>query len=120
MVCSATTRCRRARIDRVRWRVAHSVRGRLRVRYPAAWLKPRQHAVVSTLRSVPGVRTVNGSGLTGSVWIEYDPFRLAESTLVDVLRELDTRLDTGPPHVTEPPERPGGLDVSSMPLVRLA
>src|SRR5437667_371789 len=64
--CSATTRCQRARADSVRWHVAHSVRGRLRVRYPAGWLKPRQDAVVSTLRSVPGVRTVDGSGLTGS------------------------------------------------------
>src|SRR5215470_4044200 len=104
----------------MRWRVAHSVRGSLRVRYPAAWLKPRQDAVVNTLRSVPGVRTVNGSGVTGSIRIEYDPFRLAESALVDVLRELDTRLDTGTPAVPAPPEPPGGLDVSSMPLVRLA
>jgi heavy metal translocating P-type ATPase len=104
----------------MRWRVAHSTRGRLRVRYPTAWLKPRQDAVVNTLRSVPGVRTVNGSGLTGSVRIEYDPFRLAESALVDVLRELDTRLDTGGRAVPAPPEPPGGLDVSSMPLVRLA
>jgi heavy metal translocating P-type ATPase len=104
----------------MRWRVAHSVRGSLRVRYPAAWLKPRQDAVVNTLRSVPGVRTVNGSGVTGSVRIEYDPFRLAESALVDVLRELDSRLDTGVPQASAPPEPPGGLDASSMPLVRLA
>src|SRR5262249_40735795 len=104
----------------MRWRVAHSVRGSLRVRYPAAWLKPRQDAVVNTLRSVPGVRTVNGSGVTGSVRIEYDPFRLAESVLVDVLRELDSRLDTSAPDMSAPPEPPGGLDASSMPLVRLA
>jgi heavy metal translocating P-type ATPase len=105
----------------MRWRVAHSVRGSLRVRYPTAWLKPRQDAVVNTLRSVPGVRTVNGSGVTGSVRIEYDPFRLAESALVDVLRELDSRLDTSAPDMSSaPPEPPGGLDASSMPLVRLA
>jgi Cu2+-exporting ATPase len=75
---------------------------------------------MSTLRSVPGVRTVDGSGLTGSVRIEYDPFRLAESALVDVLRELDRRLDTGgrdTPTAIEPPAR---LDASSTPLVRLA
>ena len=104
----------------MRWRVAHSVRGRLRVRYPTAWLKPRQDAVVNTLRSVPGVRAVNGSGLTGSVRIEYDPFRLAESALVDVLSALDSRLDTGAAHASAPPEPPGGLDASSMPLIRLA
>ena len=103
----------------MRWRVAHSVRGRLRVRYPTAWLKPRQGAVVSTLRSVPGVRTVDGSGLTGSVRIEYDPFRLAESALVDVLRQLDTRLDTDEhPLSTEMPAT--ALDASSTPLIRLA
>jgi heavy metal translocating P-type ATPase len=104
----------------MRWRVAHSVRGRLRVRYPTAWLKPRQDAVVSTLRSVPGVRTVDGSGLTGSVRIEYDPFRVAESALVDVLRQLDTRLDAGGREAPAPVDPPGGLDTSSMPLVRLA
>ena len=104
----------------MRWRVAHSVRGRLRVRYPAAWLKPRHDAVVGTLRSVPGVRTVNGSGLTGSVRIEYDPFSLAESTLVDVLRQLDSRLDTGATDAVAPMEPPAALDVSSTPLIRLA
>ena len=36
----------------------------------------------SDLRAVPGVRTVSGSGLTGSVRIEYDPFRLAEQGIV--------------------------------------
>ena len=104
----------------MRWRVAHSVRGRLRVRYPAAWLKPRHDAVVGTLRSVPGVRTVNGSELTGSVRIEYDPFSLAESTLVDVLRQLDSRLDTGATDAVAPMEPPAALDVSSTPLIRLA
>jgi cation-transporting P-type ATPase C len=104
----------------MRWRVAHSVRGRLRVRYPAGWLKPRQDTVVTTLRSVPGVRTVNGSGLTGSVRIEYDPFRLAESALVDVLRELDARLDPGVRQAPARAEPAPGLDASSTPLIRLA
>jgi len=104
----------------VRWRVAHSVRGRLRVRYPVGWLKPRQDAVVSTLRSVPGVRTVDGSGVTGSVRIEYDPFRLAESALVDVLRELDARLDTDAHTVPASVEPRAALDASSTPLIRLA
>ena len=105
----------------MRWRVAHSVRGRLRVRYPAQWLKGRQDVVVTTLRSVPGVRTVDGSGVTGSVRIEYDPFRLAESALVDVLRELDARLDVGARHaLPEPTELRSRLDASSVPLLRLA
>ena len=104
----------------MRWRVAHSVRGRLRVRYPVGWLKPRQDAVVGTLRSVPGVRTVDGSGVTGSVRIEYDPFRLAESALVDVLRELDARLDTDTHAAPATVEPRAALDASSTPLVRLA
>src|SRR5687767_12932122 len=79
----------------MRWHVAHSVRGRLRVRYPAGWLKPHRDTVVSALRDVPGVRRVEGSRVTGSVRIEYDPFRLAESALVDALRTLDQQLDTG-------------------------
>lgn len=37
---------------------------------------------MSTLRDVPGVRTVEGNRLTGSVRIEYDPFRVAEDALV--------------------------------------
>jgi Cu2+-exporting ATPase len=104
----------------VRWHIAHSVRGRLRVRYPTGWLKPRQDAVVSTLRSVPGVRAVDGSGLTGSVRIEYDPFRLAESALVDVLRELDRRLDAGVRDIRTASEAAARLDASSAPIIRLA
>ena len=77
------------------WQVAHSVRGRLRVRYPVGWLKPHRETVVSTLREIPGVRTVEGSRLTGSVRIDYDPFRLAETVLVDTLHALDERLDRG-------------------------
>jgi manganese/zinc-transporting P-type ATPase C len=104
----------------VRWRVAHSVRGRLRVRYPSAWLKPREQAVVTTLRSVPGVRAVNGNRLTGSVRIDYDPFRVAEGALVDVLRQLDAHLDTHAPSVPSRDERRPALDASSAPLIRLA
>jgi Cu2+-exporting ATPase len=90
------------------------------VRYPAAWLKLRQDAVVTTLRSVPGVRTVNGNGLTGSVRIDYDPFRLAEGALVDVLRKLDARLDMHAPSVPVRVKHRAALDASSAPLIRLA
>jgi manganese/zinc-transporting P-type ATPase C len=103
----------------VPWRVAHSVRGRLRVRYPTAWLKPRQDALVTTLRSVPGVRAVNGNDLTGSVRIDYDPFRLAEGALVDVLQKLDARLDRHEPNAPARVEHAPALDASSAPLIRL-
>jgi P-type Cu2+ transporter len=104
----------------VRWQVAHSVRGRLRVRYPAGWLTPHRETVVSTLRDVPGVRKVEGSRLTGSVRIDYDPFRLAEDVLVDTLRALDERLGTAPRRPpAEGAEPASRLEASSAPLVRL-
>jgi heavy metal translocating P-type ATPase len=105
----------------VRWHVAHSVRGRLRVRYPVGWLKPHGDAVVAALRGVPGVRRVQGSPVTGSVRIDYDPFRLAEGVLVDALRVIDQRLDTGGRtrrHAVAAESR-ARLDASSAPFVRL-
>jgi Cu2+-exporting ATPase len=89
--------------------------------YPAAWLRPRREAVLGALRDVPGVRRVEGSNLTGSVRIEYDPFRLAENSVVDVLRALDARLDR------RPASRPAGrrrrsaprLDAAAAPTARL-
>jgi Cu2+-exporting ATPase len=73
--------------------VAHSVRGRLRVRYPAAWLKTRRDAVERRLRAVPGVRGVAGNARTGSVRIDYDPFQLAEDGILATLRDLTGLLD---------------------------
>jgi Cu2+-exporting ATPase len=70
------------------YRVAHAVRGRLRVRYAATWLTPRREVVEATLRALPGVRAVSASGVTGSLRIEYDPFRLAERSLLERLEEL--------------------------------
>ncbi len=72
--------------------IAHSVRGRLRVRYPVPWLRTRHRVVEARLRTLPGVRAVSGSTLTGSVRIEYDPFRLAEHALVDALKNMDEHL----------------------------
>jgi len=104
----------------VRWQVAHAVRGRLRVRYPAGWLKPHRDTVVSTLRDVPGVRTVEGSRLTGSVRIEYDPFRVAEDALVQTLRALDARLDSGTRSRRTGAGASGArLDASTAPFVQL-
>jgi len=76
----------------MRCEVAHSIRGRLRVRYPAAWLRAQGRAVESAIRSLPGVRAVNGSAITGSVRIEYDPLRLAEGTLLESLARMEGRL----------------------------
>lgn len=76
----------------MRCEVAHSIRGRLRVRYPAAWLRAQGRAVESAIRSLPGVRAVTGSAITGSVRIEYDPLRLAERTLLESLARMEGRL----------------------------
>jgi Cu2+-exporting ATPase len=81
--------------------IAHSVRGRLRVRYPVAWLRTRRDAVESGLRALPGVRAVSGSTVTGSVRIDYDPFLLAEHGIVQALERLDERLGT-PPAARQP------------------
>ena len=79
------------------YEIAHSVRGRLRLRYPAPWLRARRDVVESDLRALPGVRTVSGSTLTGSVRIEYDPFRLAEHGIVQALEQIHARLGAPAP-----------------------
>src|SRR5260370_40702368 len=80
----------------MRYHIAHSVRGRLRLRVPAPWLRTRLGAVESRLGALAGVRAVSGGVLTGSLRIDYDPLRLAEQSLLDELKHLDAHL-TGPP-----------------------
>jgi Cu2+-exporting ATPase len=77
--------------------------------------------VLSALRDMPGVRRVDGSDLTGSVRIEYDPFRLTEHTVVDVLRRIDERLDSRPSghRLALPAGTAARLDASPAPLARL-
>jgi Cu2+-exporting ATPase len=87
--------------------VAHSVRGRLRVRLPAQWLKPRRSALESRLRTISGVRAVAGRPLTGSVCIDYDPFLLAEQGVMAALEEITAALGIPP---AERSEAPGGPD----------
>jgi heavy metal translocating P-type ATPase len=77
----------------LRCEIAHASRGRLRVRYPVSWLRHRRGDVETRLRAVPGVRGVSPSPVTGSVRIDYDPFRLAERALLDALDEIHTHLD---------------------------
>ena len=84
------------------YEITHAVRGRLRVRYPVPWLRTRREVVVTRLRSLPGVRAVNGSRVTGSLLIDYDPFVLAELGIVEALHELDQRLGGTPGDRTAP------------------
>ena len=60
------------------------------MRLPAAWLRRRGISVEQWLRGLGGVRGVTCSPLTGSVRIDYDPFKLAEQSL---LSQLDTLLE---------------------------
>ena len=103
----------------MRGHVAHSVRGRLRLRYPAAWLRPQRDAVLAALRRLPGVRRVDGSDLTGSIRIEYDPFRLAEGRVFDALRAIDARLDVRPVRPRASTAARARLDAGPAPAARL-
>jgi heavy metal translocating P-type ATPase len=77
-------------------RVTHSVRGRLRVRDPTAWLQQCRAVLEQRLRTVPGVRTARGSDVTGSIIIDYDPFALAEKSLLQALDVMATELGARP------------------------
>jgi len=98
-------------------RVAHSVRGRLRVRYPAQWFQHRRTTLEQRLRAVPGVRTARGSELTGSLLIDYDPFALAEKALVETLDALARELTAPPRH--EATTAPAKIDIRRAPLLTL-
>ncbi len=79
----------------MRCEVVHSLPGRLRVRYPVDWLRTRRPSMESAIRAFPGVRTVSGSTVTGSLRIEYDPFRLAEQALLDGIEQVEEHLTRG-------------------------
>jgi P-type Cu2+ transporter len=85
--------------------IAHSVRGRLRVRYPARWLEPRYPAIESELKTLPGVRAVEGRSLTGSLRIDYDPYRLAADAIVDRLDRMTAELAAPSKSTTAHPRR---------------
>ena len=76
--------------------VAHAVRGRLRVRYPVAWLRSTRPALEGRIRELSGVRRTRASELTGSLLVEYDPFALAEAALLESLDALSRELGAGP------------------------
>src|SRR4029453_17559754 len=93
--------------------IAHSTRGRLRVRYPAHWLEPRYSAIESELKTLPGVRTVQGRALTGSLRIDYDPYALAAEAIVDKLDRMTEALVGAPS--TSLPAHPRGRQRQMLP-----
>src|SRR5712664_1860911 len=102
----------------MRYHIAHSVRGRLRLRVPSPWLRTRQGAVESRLRALTGVRAVAGNTLTGSLRIDYDPFRLAQQSFVDELKHLDAHL-SGPPPARRRGAPPSAVVRTKTPLLNV-
>src|SRR5262252_401387 len=108
---------------RVRYHVAHATHGRLRVRYPVGWLRPRRDTLESELRALSGVQSVATSVVTGSLLIAYDPFYLAEEMLIGELEAMSHRLDGGRSHAgaiarqTSIVEPIGAADSSLLPLL---
>ena len=99
--------------------IAHSVRGRLRVRYPARWLEPRCSAIESELKALPGVRAVQGRALTGSLRIDYDPYRLAADAIVDRLDRMTAELGAQATPRPAHPSRWPRQALPSAPMVKL-
>src|SRR5437899_1596945 len=99
--------------------IAHSVRGRLRVRYPAHWLEPRCSAIESELKAVPGVRAVHGRPLTGSLRIDYDPYRLAAEAIVDRLDRMTAELVAPPQSKLTHPKGRQRQTLPSAPMLKM-
>ena len=97
-------------------RVAHSVPGRLRMRYSAAWLRSRRLALEQRLRGVPGVHGTRCSEVTGSLLVDYDPFTLAESALLEGLDLITRELGASPRDTATPPAK---VDIRRAPLLTL-
>jgi len=99
--------------------IAHSVRGRLRVRYPAHWLEPRYSAIESELRTLPGVRAVQGRPLTGSLRIDYDPYSLAADAIVDKLDRMTAELAAPSTSIPAHPPRGPRQTLPSAPVLKV-
>ena len=98
------------------FQIAHRTPGRLRLRLPAPWIRRRGASVEEMLRGVGGVHGVTASPLTGSLRIEYDPFRLAEQSLLSQLETLLRASVRAAPARTETPSQ----TVAGRPLTTLA
>jgi hypothetical protein len=72
----------------MRCEVAHSIRGRLRIRYPATWLRAQGEGLETAIRALTGVRTVSHSPVTGSVRVDYDPVHLTADDLLAAIERM--------------------------------
>ena len=91
-------------IATARARVAHSMPGRLRVRFEPRDVDPvALAALLARLSRRPGVRSARYNPVSGSVVVEYDPSALPEATLMSELPAVDAaqaREDLAPPPST--------------------
>jgi Cu2+-exporting ATPase len=87
------------------------------MRYPAAWLRSRRPALERRLQSVPGVQRARCNEVTGSLLVDYDPFALAETALLEGLDEITRELGgEGARGTTTPPAK---VDIRRAPLLTL-
>jgi heavy metal translocating P-type ATPase len=91
----------------VEWRVAHSTRGRLRLRAVVRDAAPATVVAAPPLDGLTGVRAVRPRPRTGSLIVEYDPAVCTERALLEAMR-------------TARPDPPGPPDLRAGSLVNLA
>ncbi len=82
--------------------LVHAMPGRARVHIPA-WSEPGRRAVEARLRQVPGVRSAQGSPLTGNVLVRYDPAATDEEAILDAARTLAATTKDAAPTAPTPP-----------------
>ncbi|HYA09547.1 MAG TPA: HAD-IC family P-type ATPase, partial [Gaiellaceae bacterium] len=99
--------------------IAHAVRGHLRIRYPAHWLGPRSSAIESELKTLPGIRAVQSRPLTGSLRVEYDPYRLAADAIVDKLDRMTAELAAPATSSSAHPRRGQRQALPTAPVLKL-
>jgi heavy metal translocating P-type ATPase len=98
--------------------VAHSIRGRLRIRYPATWLRAQGEGLETAIRALTGVRTVSHSPVTGSVRVDYDPVQLTADDLLAAIERMAAPLLPYPAPVPARVE-PARVSPAGTPLLRL-
>jgi hypothetical protein len=92
-------------------RIAHSIPGRLRLRFAPREVDPEALAsLLARLSARPGVRSARYSPASGSVLVEYDPDALSEAALQRELPLLEAPVVGASPGL--PPSTPAARAVS--------
>jgi len=81
-------------IGTARAQIAHSMPGRLRLRFPPREVDPAAlAALLARLSGRPGVRSARYNPASGSVLVEYDPAALPEAALIRDLPVVEAALE---------------------------